>query len=177
MTYDPYDALPDVAEFTVTSTSFTDGAALPMPQVSGVMGAGGEDKTPQLAWADAPEGTRSFALTCYDPDAPTASGFWHFAAHGIPADVTSLDEGAFTLDAVSDALADSVRVLRNDGGVRGFVGAAPPPGHGDHRYMFVVHALDVESLDIDEGASPALLGFMMFGHTLGRARITGIFGR
>lgn len=177
MTYDPYAALPEVPEFTVTSVAFSDGGSLPTPQVSGVMGAGGEDKTPQLTWSDAPEGTRSFALTCYDPDAPTASGFWHLAAHGIPADLTSLEEGAFTLDAVAESVPDSVRVLRNDGGVRGFVGAAPPPGHGDHRYMFVVHALDVEALELDEEATPALLGFTMFGHTLGRARITGTFGR
>ena len=177
MTYDPYAALPEVPEFTVTSVSFSDGGPLPTPQVSGVMGAGGEDKTPQLSWSNAPEGTKSFALTCYDPDAPTASGFWHFAAHGIPAAVHDLDEGAFTLDAVADSVAGSVKVLKNDGGVRGFVGAAPPPGHGDHRYMFVVHALDVETLDLDDEATPALLGFTMFGHTLGRARITGTFGR
>lgn len=177
MTYDPYAALPEVPEFTVTSDSFADQGALPAPQASGVMGAGGDDKTPQLSWTDAPEGTKSFAVTCYDPDAPTASGFWHFAAHGIPADTTSLEEGAFTLEAIADSVAGSVHVLRNDGGVRGYVGAAPPPGHGDHRYMYVVHALDVESLELDEGASPALLGFMMFGHTLGRAHITGTFGR
>lgn len=177
MSFDPYAALPAAQEFTVTSTSFIDGDHLATAQVSGVMGAGGEDKTPQLSWSGAPEGTKSFAITCYDPDAPTASGFWHLAAHGIPADVRELEEGAFTAEAVAESVPGSVRVLKNDAGIRGFVGAAPPPGHGDHRYMFVVHALDLETLDLDDDASPALLGFTMFGHTLGRARITGLFGQ
>lgn len=88
---------------------------------------------------------------------------------------SELEEGFIALDSAS-GLPEGAALLRNDGGVRGFVGAAPPPGHGDHRYIFVVHALDIDSLDLDEMASPALLGFQMFGHTLGRAPLTGIFG-
>lgn len=176
MTYDPYAALPEVPSFTLTSETFADGDRLSLPQIAGMIGTGGGDRSPQLSWSGAPEGTRSFAVTCYDPDAPTASGFWHFAAYNLPASVTELEEGAVVLGEVSDSFPAGASLLRNDGGFAGFVGAAPPPGHGDHRYIFVVHALDVETLELDELASPALLGFQMFGHTLGRARITGVFG-
>ena len=176
MTYDPYEALPEVPSFTLTSESFTDGGRLELPQIAGMIGTGGGDRTPQLTWSGAPEGTRSFAVTCFDPDAPTASGFWHLAAYNLPATMHALDEGAIRLDQTSESFPASAGLLRNDGGVAGFVGAAPPPSHGDHRYMFVVHALDVDTLELDELASPALLGFQMFGHTLARARITGVFG-
>lgn len=177
MSHDPYAALPQVPSFTLTSASFEEGGRLQNPQVSGVFGAGGEDRLPQLSWSGAPEGTKSFALTCLDPDAPTASGFWHLAAYNLPVSLSSLDEGALTADHRGDGFPEAASILLNDGGMRGFVGAAPPPGHGDHRYMFVVHALGVESLELDELASPALLGFQMFGCTLGRARLTGVFGR
>ena len=175
MTHDPYAALPEVPSFALDSTSFADGERLPLPQVSGMVGTGGGDASPQLSWSGFPEGTKSFALTCFDPDAPTASGFWHLAAYNIPLSATELAEGAITVEDRS-GLPEAASLLRNDGGVRGFVGAAPPPGHGDHRYMFVVHALDVEKLELDDLASPAFLGFQMFGHTLGRARLTGTFG-
>lgn len=176
MTYDPYAALPEVPSFSLTSASFADGSRLKLPQIAAMIGTGGGDRLPQLSWSGAPEGTRSFAVTCYDPDAPTASGFWHFAAYNLPASVTELEEGTVTLDQKSASFPSAASLLRNDGGFPGFVGAAPPPGHGDHRYIFVVHALDVDTLELDELASPALLGFQMFGHTLGRAMITGIFG-
>ncbi|WP_144721896.1 YbhB/YbcL family Raf kinase inhibitor-like protein [Agrococcus jejuensis] len=176
MTFDPYAALPSVPSFALTSSAFGDGDTLPMPQISAMASPDGGDATPQLSWSGAPEGTQGYALTCLDPDAPTGSGFWHLAVFGIPASVTELSEGAVVLDRITDAALEGAHVLRNDGGVRGFVGAAPPPGHGVHRYMFVVHALDVAELEIDESASPGLLGFQLFGHTLGRARLTGVFG-
>ena len=167
---DPYSFLPDVATFEVTSTDVADGGSLPTPQVSGIMGAGGEDVSPQLAWSGAPEGTKSYAVTCYDPDAPTASGFWHWAVVGLPASTTSLPADAGDPD--KGLLPDGAVTLANDAGARRFVGAGPPPGHGAHRYFFVVHAVDVEDLGVGEDATPAFLGFNLFFYSLGRATIT-----
>lgn len=169
----PYDFLPAVPGFTLHSDDITAGTTLPTPQVSGIFGAGGEDRSPHLSWTGFPEGTRSFAVTCFDPDAPTASGFWHWAVCDIPASVTELAAGAG--DERGSGLPSSAVTLKTDGGVVRYLGAAPPGGHGPHRYMFVVHALDVESLGIDAGATPAFLGFNMFFHTLARAAITPVY--
>ena len=174
LTYDPYEHLPQVPGFDVTSTECTDGEVLPMPHVSGMMGAGGEDRSPQLSWSGFPEGTKSFAVTVYDPDAPTASGFWHWAVANIPASVTELPGGAGDKDR--PGLPDGAVQLRNDAGIAGYVGAAPPPGHGTHRYYVVVHAVDVESLGLPTEASPAYLGFNLSQHTLARATVLGRFG-
>jgi Raf kinase inhibitor-like YbhB/YbcL family protein len=167
LTYDPYEHLPQVPDFTVTSTDCADGQTLAMPHVSGVMGAGGEDRSPQLSWSGFPEGTRSFAVTVYDPDAPTASGFWHWAVANIPASVTELPSGAGDKDAPQ--LPGGAVQLRNDGGFAGYVGAAPPSGHGPHRYFVVVHAVDIDTLDVSSDTTPAVLGFNLFFHTLARA--------
>ena len=164
MTRNPYDDLPDVPAFELTSTDVTDGGPLANPQVSGVMGAGGEDVSPQLSWSGAPDGTQSYAVTIYDPDAPTASGFWHWAAFNLPADTTSLPS-----NASKDGLPGGAVQLNNDGGMPGFVGAAPPPGHGVHHYYVVVHAVDVPQLEIPAEGSCAFLGFNLFSHTLARA--------
>lgn len=163
----PYDFLPQVPGFSVTSSDVSDGEVLPMPHVSGVMGAGGEDRSPQLSWSGFPEGTRSFAVTVFDPDAPTASGFWHWAVANVPASVTELPSGAGDKDAPQ--LPEGAVQLRNDGGFAGYVGAAPPPGHGPHRYFVVVHAVDTDRLDVDADTTPAVLGFNLFFHTLARA--------
>ena len=170
MSRNPYEDLPQVASFEVTSADVTDGAGLNNPQVSGVMGAGGEDTSPQLSWTGAPEGTQSYAVTVYDPDAPTASGFWHWAVFNIPADVTEL-----AANASKDGLPAGAVQLDNDARMPGYVGAAPPAGHGTHHYWVVVHAVDVPSLDIPEQATPAFLGFNLFSHTLGRATIVGTY--
>jgi Raf kinase inhibitor-like YbhB/YbcL family protein len=167
----PYEQLPQVPSFQVTSEDVRDGEELQKPQVSGLFGAGGEDVSPQLSWSGFPDGTKSFAVTCFDPEAPTASGFWHWAVVDIPGSVTELPRGAG--DEQGSGLPSGAFQLRNDAGVRQFVGAGPPPGHGPHHYIFVVHAVDVDSLGINPDATPAFLGFNLFSHTLGRGMITG----
>lgn len=169
----PYDFLPSAPSFTLRSTDIADGETLAIPQRSGIFGAGGEDRSPQLAWEGFPAETKSFVVTVYDPDAPTASGFWHWAVFNIPASVTELAANAG--DADGSGLPEGAVTLKGDGGVKQYLGAAPPPGHGPHRYYFVVHALDVDRLDIDGDATPAFLGFNLFGHTLGRATLTPVY--
>jgi Raf kinase inhibitor-like YbhB/YbcL family protein len=173
MPHDPYADLPAVPSFTVTSTDIADGETLPVPQRSGIFGAGGEDVSPQLSWSGFPEETRSFVVTCYDPDAPTASGFWHWAVVDIPASVTELPTGAGD-DAGSGLPAGAVQ-LANDGALARYLGSAPPPGHGPHRYFFVVHAVDVPSLELPAEARPAFMGFNLFSHTLARATMVPIY--
>ena len=122
-----------------------------------------------------PDATRSFAVTVYDPDAPTGSGFWHWAVCNIPATVTELRRGA---GSSNDAgLPGTAVTVRNDAGLRGYLGAAPPEGHGPHRYVFAVHALDVDALDVDSDATPAILGFNLTFHTLARAVLVATFER
>lgn len=175
MSRDPYADLPQAPWFELTSDDIEDGKELAPPQRSAIFGLVGEDRSPQLSWSGFPEATQSFAVTVYDPEAPTASGFWHWAVVDIPKDVTELRAGAG--DDSGDALPSGAFQLRTDAGVARFVGAAPPPGHGTHHYHFVVHAVDVPTLGIDAGASPAFLGFNLFTHTLARARLVPVFGR
>ncbi|TCP57254.1 hypothetical protein EV191_1011207 [Tamaricihabitans halophyticus] len=168
----PYDFLPALPSFQVTSADLTDGQQLGNAQVSGIMGAGGSDVSPQLSWSGFPAETKSFAVTCFDPDAPTASGFWHWAVLDIPASVTELAADAGGEDGAK--LPAGAITLPNDAGARRYIGAAPPAGHGPHRYMFVVHAVDVEQLGITDG-TPAFLGFNLFSHGIARATITGLY--
>lgn len=168
MSNNPFANLPEVAAFQVTSNDITEGLPLPPQQYSGMSGVeGGQDLSPHLRWSGAPEGTKSFAVTAYDADAPTGSGLWHWAVVNIPAGVTELPTGAG--DEHGSGLPQGASQLPNDLRLERFIGAAPPAGHGPHRYYFVVHALDVENIGIDPNATPALLGFTMLGHTLGRA--------
>ena len=168
---DPYAALPKLPSFSLTSDSVTNGQPLRRAQVSGIMGAGGEDASPHLSWSGFPPQTRSFAVTVYDPDAPTLSGFWHWAVANLPAEVTELPEGA----GDGRELPGGALTLVNDAGMRRYVGAAPPPGHGVHRYYVAVHAVAVEKLDLSEDASPAFLGFNLFQHAIARAVIYGTY--
>ncbi|MGN0095372.1 MAG: YbhB/YbcL family Raf kinase inhibitor-like protein [Corynebacterium sp.] len=147
---DPYAPLTDLPALTVTSADFNDGDRLPAAQL------GGSDVSPQLSWSGAPEGTVSYAVSCYDPDAPTTSGYWHWAVFNIPASVTSLDAG--TGDAELAGLPDGAVALRGDSGSRGYYGAEPAAGHGPHRYIFAVHALP-QFLEIDDRSTPTILGF------------------
>ena len=165
VTPDPYDLLPATASFTVTSDDVTDGQPLSDAQVAEF-----GNSSPQLSWSGAPEGTKSYTVTCYDPDAPTPSGFWHWVLVDVPADVTSLDAGAAEGD-----LPGSAFHVRNDGGEAGFMGAAPPEGDQVHRYYFVVHAVGEETLGVDASASPAVVSFNLAFKTLGRAIVMGTY--
>ncbi|MFT4234139.1 MAG: YbhB/YbcL family Raf kinase inhibitor-like protein [Microbacterium sp.] len=159
--YDPYAELATLREFTpltLTSTDITHGE--PMAKAQWGAAGGGTDTSPQLSWSGAPEGTKSFSVSCFDPDAPTGSGYWHWAVYDIPATVTSLDTGS--------AGKGIGTLLRNESGTFDFVGAGPPPGTGVHRYFFVVDALDVEHLDITPEVTPAILGFNRHFHSLAR---------
>ncbi len=169
--YNPYDFLPELPGFTLTSTDITDTRPLKTEQVSGMMGAGGQDISPQLSWSGFPEQTRSFAVTVFDPDAPTASGFWHWAVANLPATVTDLPAGA----GDGSVLPGNALTLRNDAGLPRYVGAAPPAGHGAHRYFVAVHAVSVEKLDLTADASPAYLGFNLFMTSIARAVIHGTY--
>lgn len=172
----PYEFLPEKPSFDLTSTDITDGKPFGPAQTSGMFGVpGGKDESPQISWSGFPAGTKSFAVTMYDPDAPTGSGFWHWAVANIPASVTSLPTDAGNPEAKK--LPEGAVTLKNDGGAPRFIGAAPPPGHGPHRYFLVVHAVDVEKLEVGPDASCAYLGFNLFSHTLARAVIMGTFER
>lgn len=164
---DPYTLLPPVPSFTVTSADVTDGAPLKDDQV-----AAAGNTSPELTWSDVPEGTQSFTITCFDPDAPTPSGFWHWVLVDVPADVTSLPTGA---GAEGADLPGHAFMCRNDGGPKAFMGAAPPQGDQVHRYYFVVHAVRDASLGVDSDASPAVVSFNLAFKTLGRAIIHGTY--
>jgi Raf kinase inhibitor-like YbhB/YbcL family protein len=167
---DPFARLPEVPTFTVTSETVAHGQELPTEQMSAALGVpGGQDISPQLSWSGAPEGTKSYAVTVYDPDAPTGSGFWHWAVAGIPATVTSLPAGAG--DDAGSGLPEGAIQLAGDAGAARFIGGAPPAGHGPHRYFITVHALDVADLGVGASSSPASLGFTMASHVLGRATL------
>ena len=160
---DPYKLLPEVGSFTVTSTDVTDGK-----QLDDAHAFAGGNTSPQLSWEGFPEETKGFVVTCYDPDAPTPSGFWHWILVGLPASVTELPAGAGT----TERLENGAFHIRNDFSTKSFGGAAPPAGDQVHRYYFVVHAIDVEALDIDGEASAAVVSFNLAFHTLARAIIT-----
>lgn len=157
----PYDFMPAVAHFTVRSPLGSDGDAMPLPHRAA--SHGGEDLSPALEWSEAPEETASFAVTCYDIDAPTPSGVWHWIVVDIPAGTDNLTAGT--------DFAQGGRTLRNDLGSADYAGAAPPEGDHPHRYLFTVHALSVPVLPVPEGASTAVATFILGAHTLGRAHL------
>ena len=149
--------------FTVTSNDITDGTTLPDGQVYGK-----GNQSPHLAWSGAPEGTKSYAVTCFDPDAPTGSGFWHWTVANIPADVRELTSGASGTSAMPTGSVEG----RTDFSPSVYGGAAPPAGHGPHRYIFTVYAVDVPHLELTRDSSGAFFGFNMHFHALAKASIT-----
>lgn len=158
-------------EFTLTSDTLKAGERMPMEHV--YSGCGGENISPALSWSGAPEGTKSFALMVYDPDAPTGSGWWHWVVFNIPADQNSLPAGA---GEPKNGLIPEATQVRNDYGTPGYGGACPPKGHGDHRYQFRLVALGVEELPLDETATPAKVGFNVNANKLGEAELEVLWG-
>lgn len=158
--------------FTLKSTDIKDNGTLPERSVYDGFGCSGGNVSPQLSWSGAPAGTKSFVLTVYDPDAPTGSGWWHWVVYDIPASTTELPAGA----GGGTGLPDGAKQARTDFGAPGYGGACPPPGK-PHRYVFTVHALKVEKLDVPADATPALIGFMTNANTLGSAKLTVKYGR
>ena len=165
---DPYSLLPRVPTLEVSSTSILNDSCLPEEHVFDGWGFSGANISPQLSWSGAPKGTRGYAVTCFDPDAPTPSGFWHWLLVGIPANLTTLDEGAGT---AATAPVGALH-MANDFGNKRYDGAAPPAGDQSHRYLFAVHALDTDDLGLDDTASAAVTAFTMVGHTLARGVIS-----
>ena len=160
-----------MADFVVSSSSFEPDGPWAMKHYWNQFGCTGGNVSPALKWSGAPEGTKSFAITLYDPDAPTGSGFWHWVAYNWPANVTSMEEG----DATSGKLPAGVVEGNTDAGKPGWIGPCPPPGRL-HHYTYTVHALKVEKLDVPPGSTAALVGFFLWMNSLGKATVTGTAG-
>jgi Raf kinase inhibitor-like YbhB/YbcL family protein len=161
--------------FKLSSPDFREGDTLKMEQVFNSFGCTGANLSPELGWSGAPEGTKSFALTVYDPDAPTGSGWWHWIIFNIPANVTKLAKGAGN-PASNLAPSGSVQ-SRTDFGVPGYGGPCPPQGDKPHRYIFTLFALKVDKLDLPADSSGALVGFNLNFNTLAKTSITAMYGR
>jgi Raf kinase inhibitor-like YbhB/YbcL family protein len=163
------------ADFKLTSPTIKPGSMLTEAQVFNGFGCTGKNVSPTLKWSGAPAGTKSFALTVYDPDAPTGSGWWHWVVYNIPAAATELPEGAGTADG--KALPAGSAQGKTDFGAPGFGGACPPQGDKPHRYIFTVYALKTDKLDIPADGTAALVGFMINANKLGAATFTAKYGR
>jgi hypothetical protein len=171
---DPYSLLPQVPSFSLTSTDITDGAPID-PRFT----VDGDNLSPALAWSGFPDGTRSFVINLFDPDAPTPAGYWHWTLVDVPASVTSLPTGAATTTGPASLLAlpDGAFQAASDGGTDGYEGAGPPPGDREHRYVVAVHALDVEHLPVTAENSATAVAFNALFHTLARATLTATYSR
>ena len=165
-----------VSDLILTSSSFNDGDYLgedhALSEAYG-FGCAGGNKSPQLSWSGAPDGTQSYAITCFDPDAPTGSGCWHWVVVNIPASTTSLNLDAG--NAAAGLLPAGALQTRTDFGAPGYGGPCPPQGDHPHRYLFNLHAVGVEALEVGEDTSAAVIGFMLHFNTLGKAALMGLY--
>ena len=161
--------------FTLASPDVHAGQTIASAQVFNGMGCTGANTSPALDWHGAPASTRSFAVTVYDPDAPTGSGWWHWVVYNIPASVTHLAAGAG--DPKKGSLPRGASQGNTDFGTPGYGGPCPPPGDKPHRYIFTVHALDVAKLEIPAAATAAYVGFNVHAHTIAKATLTAMYGR
>ena len=155
--------------FTLSSSDLE--GQLTSKQVFNGFGCTGENISPELSWKDAPKGTKSFAVTVYDPDAPTGSGWWHWLVFDIPKDKFTLPRGFGNSESK-----DVIQSI-TDYGKSGFGGACPPIGDKAHRYEFTVYALDIETLGLDKNTNPALVGFYLNSHSLAKASLISYYGR
>lgn len=163
-TNNPYEQLAPVPKLAVRVKDLNDGEQLPLAQVC--LDQGGREVSPEISW-DTVEGAQSYVVSCFDPDAPTMSGFWHWVVYNLPAAVTQLAEGA------ADALPAGATAGFNEALARGFIGAAPPPGHGLHRYFFTVSALDLPRLELPLELTGARVNFMIREHVIARGHLMG----
>jgi len=161
--------------FTLTSPDVRDGETLPKAQVYSGMGCGGGNVSPALSWSGAPAGTKSFAVTVYDPDAPTGSGWWHWVVYNLPATTTTLPAGAG--DPAKNLMPPGAVQGNTDFGGPGYGGACPPPGDKPHHYFITVYALNVDKIDVPAGATAAYVGFNLHAHEIGKAVLTALYGR
>ena len=167
--------LAHAGKFTLTSPDLQPGKRIAERHVFKGFGCEGGNVSPALAWQNAPEGTKSFALTVYDPDAPTGSGWWHWVVFNIPADARGIAAGAGT--AQGDALPTGSVQSRTDFGTPGYGGPCPPVGHGTHHYIFTMYALKTEALDLDANAPAAMVGYMINANKIGKASFTSTYSR
>ncbi|WP_320819222.1 YbhB/YbcL family Raf kinase inhibitor-like protein [Thalassolituus sp.] len=163
------------ADFKVTSSDITAGEIMSNAQEFKGFGCNGDNLSPQLSWTYGPENTKSYAITAYDPDAPTGSGWWHWLVFNIPTDVHELPTGAGS--AEGEALPDGAIQSRTDYGSVGFGGACPPRGDQAHRYQFTVFALDTDKLDLEPDSSGALVGYFLNSHTLQKTTLEALYQR
>jgi hypothetical protein len=168
-------SLAQAAGFKLESPDIKAGSTIDKKFEFNGFGCSGENKSPALKWSGAPKDAKSFAVTMYDPDAPTGSGWWHWSVINIPANVTELKADAGAVGGAN--LPKGASNVRIDFGVAGWGGLCPPQGDKPHRYTFTVHALKTEKLEIPADATAALAGFMVNANSIGKASFTAKYGR